>query len=79
MDLHINPLHKTTHYLRGALSVALGAGAVLGAGYLVSRIKEKQSDEGVLSRLEQILEETAAAEEATTTEKPAARNKAPKA
>lgn len=55
MDLHL----KTGHYLRGALSVALGAGAVLGAGYLVSRIKEKQNDEGVLSRLEQILEETA--------------------
>jgi hypothetical protein len=78
MDLHSNPLHKTTRYLRSALSVALGAGAVLGAGYLVSRIKEKQSDEGVLSRLEQILEETAAAETAPT-EKPAARSKAPKA
>lgn len=56
-------LHGSLHYLRGALSVALGAGAVLGAGYLASRIKEKQSDEGVLSRLEQILEDTAAPEE----------------
>lgn len=73
-----NPLHKTTHYLRSALSVALGAGAVLGAGYLVSRIKEKQSDEGVLSRLEQILEETGDSEDATA-EKPAARSRAKKA
>jgi len=77
MDLH-NPLNKTTHYLRGALSLALGAGAVLGAGYLVSRIKDKQSDEGVLSRLEQILEETAEPE-AAAAEKPAARSRAKKA
>jgi hypothetical protein len=74
MDLHL----KTSHYLRGALSVAVGAGAVLGAGYLFSRIKEKQSDEGVLSRLEQILEETAGAE-AAPAEKPAARSRAKKA
>lgn len=73
-----NPLHKTGHYLRGALSVALGAGAVLGTGYLFSRIREKQSDEGILSRLEQILEETADAE-AAPAEKPAARGKAGKA
>lgn len=66
MDLHL----KTGHYLRGALSVALGAGAVLGAGYLVSRIKEKQNDEGVLSRLEQILEETAEADKADTAKQP---------
>lgn len=78
MDLHLNPLHKTGHYLRGALSVAVGAGAVLGAGYLFSRIKEKQSDESVLSRLEQILEETAEAE-AVSEEKPAARSRAKKA
>lgn len=76
MDLHL----KTGHYLRGALSVAMGAGAVLGAGYLFSRIKEKQSDESVLSRLEQILEETAEAEaEAAPEEKPAARSRAKKA
>jgi hypothetical protein len=75
MDLHL----KTSHYLRGALSVAVGAGAVLGAGYLFSRIKEKQNDEGVLSRLEQILEETAASEEAVADEKPAARSRAKKA
>lgn len=74
MDLHL----KTGHYLRGALSVAVGAGAVLGAGYLFSRIKEKQNDEGVLSRLEQILEETAEAE-AAPAEKPAARSRAKKA
>ena len=78
MDLHLNPLHKTGHYLRGALSVAVGAGAVLGAGYLFSRIKEKQSDESVLSRLEQILEETAEAE-AASEEKTAARSRAKKA
>ena len=77
MDLH-NPLHKTTHYLRSALSVALGAGAVLGAGYLVARIKDKQSDEGVLSRLEQILEETVDPETAAA-EKPAARSRTKKA
>ncbi len=74
MDLHL----KTGHYLRGALSVTLGAGAVLGAGYLFSRIKEKQSDESVLSRLEQILEETAEAE-AVSEEKPAVRSRAKKA
>ncbi len=74
MDLHL----KTGHYLRGALSVAMGAGAVLGAGYLFSRIKEKQSDESVLSRLEQILEETAEAE-AASEEKPSARSRAKKA
>ncbi len=74
MDLHL----KTGHYLRGALSVAVGAGAVLGAGYLFSRIKEKQSDDGVLSRLEQILEETAEAE-AAPVEKTAARSRAKKA
>lgn len=74
MDLHL----KTGHYLRSALSVAMGAGAVLGAGYLFSRIKEKQSDENVLSRLEQILEETAEAE-AAPEEKPAARSRAKKA
>lgn len=67
MDLHL----KTGHYLRGALSVAVGAGAVLGAGYLFSRIKEKQSDEGVLSRLEQILEETAEADTVQATGKTA--------
>jgi hypothetical protein len=77
MDMH-TPLNKTTHYLRSAMSVALGAGAVLGAGYLVSRIKEKQSDEGVLSRLEQILEEAAESESAAE-EEPAARSRAKKA
>ena len=43
--------------------MAIGAGAVLGGGYLFSRIREKQESEGVLSRLEQILEETAETEE----------------
>lgn len=44
-------------YLRDALSVALGAGALLGGSYLVSRIKEKHDTEASLSRLEQMLDE----------------------
>lgn len=36
--------------------VAVGAGAVVGASYIVSRIKEKQESESRLERLEQIVE-----------------------
>lgn len=46
-------------YLGSALRVALGAGAVLGGSYFFSRIKERQSVEARLDRLEQMVEELA--------------------
>ena len=48
-------------YFGNALKVTLGAGAVLGGAYLVSRIKEKQTSETSISRVEQMLEELLAA------------------
>lgn len=44
-------------YFSNALKVTLGAGAALGGSYLLCRVKEKQTSETSLSRLEQMLEE----------------------
>ncbi|BCS53188.1 hypothetical protein [Geobacter sp. SVR] len=44
-------------YLREILTVAAGAGAMLGASYIASRVREKQDTEASLSRLEQMLDE----------------------
>jgi hypothetical protein len=49
--------NKTSTYIKGFLSVAAGAGAVLGAAYVYSRIKEKQDAETRLERIEQIVDE----------------------
>jgi hypothetical protein len=48
-------------YFGNALKVTLGAGAALGGAYLFSRIKEKQTSETSISRVEQMLEELLAA------------------
>lgn len=48
-------------YFGNALKVSLGAGAALGGAYLFSRIKEKQTSETSMSRVEQMLEELLAA------------------
>jgi hypothetical protein len=49
--------NRTRRYLKGFFGVAAGAGAVLGAAYLYSRIKEKQNAETRLERIEQIIDE----------------------
>lgn len=46
----------TRKYLRPVMNIALGAGAVVGGAYVVSRIKEKQDTETRLDRLEQMIE-----------------------
>ncbi len=46
----------TRKYLRPVLNIALGAGAVVGGAYVVSRIREKQDTETRLDRLEQMVE-----------------------
>ena len=43
-------------YLGDAAKIAAGAGLVIGAAYITSRIKEKQATEARLARLEEILE-----------------------
>lgn len=43
-------------YVKTALSLGLGAGAIVGGAYLFSRIGEKQETETRLERLEQIVE-----------------------
>lgn len=43
-------------YLGDALKIAAGTGLVIGAAYLISRIREKQATEARLARLEEILE-----------------------
>ncbi len=43
-------------YLDDALKIAAGAGLVISAAYIISRIKEKQETEARLSRMERILE-----------------------
>lgn len=50
-------------FLGSALNVALGAGAVLGGSYIVSRIKEKRDIETRLERMEQILDKLSEKEE----------------
>ncbi len=48
---------KARMYAGSFLKFALGASAVIGGAYVVSRIKEKQDTEIRLERMEQILEE----------------------
>lgn len=43
-------------YLGDAAKIAAGAGLVIGAAYIISRVKEKQATEARLARLEEILE-----------------------
>jgi len=43
-------------YARTAMSLGLGAGAIVGGAYIFSRIREKQETETRLERLEQIVE-----------------------
>ena len=43
-------------YVRTALSLGFGAGAIVGGAYIFSRITEKQETETRLERLEQIVE-----------------------
>ena len=50
-------------YLGSALRVALGAGAVLGGSYVLSRIKERQLMESRLDRLEQMVEKISSVSE----------------
>ncbi len=52
-----NGMQTGIKYFTNALKVTLGAGAVLGGSYLISRIGEKQDTEASLSRLEQMLAE----------------------
>lgn len=49
--------NKSRKYGRALFNIALGASAVVGGAYVVSRIKEKQEGETRLDRLEQILKE----------------------
>lgn len=49
--------NKAKSYAGSFLKVALGAGAVIGGAYVVSRVKEKQDTEIRLERMEQILDE----------------------
>ncbi|MBI5443038.1 MAG: hypothetical protein HY900_17710 [Deltaproteobacteria bacterium] len=43
-------------YLYSAATAALGAGAALGGGYLLSRVRHKQETEESLHRLESLVE-----------------------
>lgn len=43
-------------YLGDAAKIAAGAGLIIGAAYIISRIREKQAQETRLARLEEILE-----------------------
>ena len=56
---------KGRRYLDSALRIALGAGAVLGSSYLLSRIKERQALETRLDRLEQMVDSLTPFEEKT--------------
>jgi len=56
---------KGRKYLDSALRVALGAGAVFGSAYVLSRIKERQAMETRLNRLEQMVETLSVSEEET--------------
>jgi len=49
--------NKAKTYAGSFLKFAIGAGAVIGGAYVVSRVKEKQNTEIRLERMEQILEE----------------------
>lgn len=60
-------MRKGMGYVGNALKVTVGAGAALGAAYLLSRVSEKQDTEASLSRLEQMLAELAVPEEAEKT------------
>lgn len=55
-DKKMNRGGRVRTYARSSAGVAIGAGAALVAGYLVSRIKERQGTEATLSRLEQMIE-----------------------
>ncbi|MBI2841233.1 MAG: hypothetical protein HYX75_23185 [Acidobacteria bacterium] len=44
-------------YFNPFLKVALGAGAVVGGAYVLSRIKDKRDSETRLERVEQIVEQ----------------------
>lgn len=55
--------NRTKTYLGSFLNIALGAGAVIGGAYVVSRLKEKQDTEIRLERMEHILEEISESEE----------------
>ena len=50
-------------YLSSALRVALGAGTVLGGAFIISRIKDKQSMEARIERLEQMVQQLSTSEE----------------
>lgn len=50
---------RTRRYAGTLLTLAAGAGAVVGGAYVVSRIKEKQDTETRLERMEQLVEELA--------------------
>ncbi len=54
---------KIKTYAGSFLKFAIGAGAVIGGAYVVSRVKEKQNTEIRLERLEQILGEISESEE----------------
>jgi hypothetical protein len=47
--------NKFKGYFRTFLTIAAGAGAVVGGAYILSRIKEKQDTEIRLERMEQII------------------------
>jgi len=49
--------NKSRKYGSVLLNIALGASAVVGGAYVVSRITEKQESESRLDRLEQMLKE----------------------
>lgn len=49
--------NKSRKYGSALLNISLGASAVVGSAYILSRITEKQEGETRLERLEQILKE----------------------
>lgn len=60
---------RTSRYAGTLFSLALGAGAVVGGAYVVSRIREKQETETRLERMEQMLEEFCGPEKAEKSKK----------
>lgn len=49
--------NSTQNYFKVLFNIAVGAGAVIGSAYVLSRLKDKQNTDTRLERMEQILEE----------------------
>lgn len=61
--------NKAKTYAGSFLKLAIGAGAVIGGAYVVSRLKEKQDTDTRLERMEQILDEIKPACAGATTDR----------